>query len=540
MRNFFVIILIFFSIKSLSQNKSKEIGSDVKLVVGLVVDQMKYEYIPKFWNKYGEKGFKRLINNGFTAKNAHYSYAVTSTGPGHATVVTGTSPNYHGIVGNDWYDPKINNSIYCVDDKNVEPVGTSKRIGKKSPKNLLVTTISDENRVSTNFRGKTFSVALKDRSAVLSGGHTANLSFWFDDDDGKFVTSNYYVDELPKWVEKFNSKKNIDSYVQNWDTYYDIDTYIESGPDLNPYEGKILGKKNSVFPYDLINLSKKENGLVDYNAIKYSPSGNKILVDFALKAIDKESLGTDNDTDFLHIGFSSTDHIGHRFGSNSKEVQDTYIRLDKDIENLLNILDKKIGENNYLVYLSADHAITHSPDFLADNKIPFNKIASSKVFPPELNQFINNISNYNVFLNHEKINEMDEDFEEIKNKIKTVLLNEPWIYDVYDFSDLEEVVANYENYSLNMLLNNSHPKYRGDLAFFVNPFWVRRSSSTSNHGTPTTYDTHVPIIFYGKGVKPGSSYERHNVKDIAPTLAAILGINFPILTTGNVLSDAIK
>ena len=285
---------------------------------------------------------------------------------------------------------------------------------------------------------------------------------------------------------------------------------------------------------------KKEDGLVDYNAIKYSPSGNKILIDFALKALDKESLGTDNDTDFLHIGFSSTDHIGHRFGSNSKEVQDTYIRLDKDIENLLNILDKKIGENNYLVYLSADHAITHSPDFLADNKIPFNKIASSKVFPPELYQFINNISNYNVFLNHEKIDEMDEDVEEIKNKIKTVLLNEPWIYDVYDFGDLEEVVANNENYSLNMLLNNSHPKYRGDLAFFVNPFWVRRSSSTSNHGTPTTYDTHVPIIFYGKGVKHGSSYERHNVKDIAPTLAAILGINFPILTTGNVLSDAIK
>ena len=274
--------------------------------------------------------------------------------------------------------------------------------------------------------------------------------------------------------------------------------------------------------------------------LKKLKPGNKILIDFALKALDKESLGTDNDTDFLHIGFSSTDHIGHRFGSNSKEVQDTYIRLDKDIENLLNILDKKIGENNYLVYLSADHAITHSPDFLADNKIPFNKIASSKVFAPELGQFINNISNYNVFLNHEKIHEMDEDVEEIKNKIKTVLLNEPWIYDVYDFGDLEEVVANNENYSLNMLLNNSHPKYRGDLAFFVNPFWVRRSSSTSNHGTPTTYETQDPIIFYGKGIKPGSSYERHNVKDIAPTLAAILGINFPILTTGNVLSDAIK
>ena len=538
MKNFF---LIFFTTLSVfSQKKDSKINSDVKLVVGIVVDQMKYEYIPKFWNKYGNKGFKRLINDGFLAKNAHFSYSVTSTGPGHATIVTGTTPNYHGIIGNDWYDPVKNKSIYCVDDNNINPIGTNKKIGKKSPKNLLVTTISDENRISSNFRGKTFSVALKDRSAVLSGGHTANFAYWFDDENGKFVTSNYYIDELPAWVENFNSKKNIDSYVHNWDTYYDIDTYTESGSDFNPYEGKILGKNNSVFPYDLINLSKKENGLVDYNAIKYSPSGNKILVDFALKAIEEESLGTDKDTDFLHIGFSSTDHIGHRFGSNSKEVQDTYIRLDKDIENILDILDKKIGENNYLVYLSSDHGITHSPNFLSDNNIPINKIASNKVFVPELNQFINNISNYNIFLNHEKINEMDENVEEIKNQIKTVLLNEPWIYDVYDFDDLEEAVANYENYSLNMLLNNSHPKYRGDLAFFVNPFWVRRSSSTSNHGTPTTYDTHVPIIFYGKGVKPGSSYDRLNVKDIAPTLAAILGINFPILITGDVIVEAIN
>ena len=187
MKNFF--IFFFFSISLLSQQDDNKISSDVKLVVGIVVDQMKYEYIPKFWNKYGEHGFKRLINNGFLAKNAHYSYARTSTGLGHATIVTGTTPSYHGIVGNDWYNPAQGKEIYCVDDNNVDPVGTTNKIGKKSPKNLLTTTVSDENRISTNFRAKTLSVSLKDRAAILSGGHTSNQTFWFSEKEGIFVSS---------------------------------------------------------------------------------------------------------------------------------------------------------------------------------------------------------------------------------------------------------------------------------------------------------------------------------------------------------------
>ncbi|MBL6592238.1 MAG: alkaline phosphatase family protein [Flavobacteriaceae bacterium] len=535
------LIFFFFSISLLSQQDDNKISSDVKLVVGIVVDQMKYEYIPKFWNKYGEHGFKRLINNGFLAKNAHYSYARTSTGLGHATIVTGTTPSYHGIVGNDWYNPAQGKEIYCVDDNNVDPVGTTNKIGKKSPKNLLTTTVSDENRISSNFRAKTLSVSLKDRAAILSGGHTSNQTFWFSEKEGIFVSSSYYMEKLPDWLIEFNSKKNIHNYIDFWDTYYDIDNYIESGPDLNNYEGKFLNKKQSIFPYDLKKLSKNRDGSTDYNAIKYSPYGNEILKDLALKAIIEEELGSDDITDFVHIGFSSPDYIGHKFGSNSKEVQDTYIRLDRTIEEILNFLDNEIGLNNYVIYLSADHGITHSPDFLADNKIPINKILSSKVFPPQLNQYIKNISNYNIFLDKDKIVNMKEDIDDIKIKITNLLLSEPWIYDVYDFTNFKYFeTKSSDNYSLNMLLNNSHPKYRGDLAFFVNPFWVKQSSSTSNHGTPTTYDTHVPIIFYGKNIKKGVSYNKLNVKDIAPTLATILGINFPILTTGKIIVDAIK
>ena len=535
---FTFIILLSFCISAQSE---KKVNENPRLVVGIVVDQMKYEYIPKFWNKYGNNGFKRLVSQGFNAKNAHYSYAVTSTAPGHATVVTGTTPNYHGIVGNEWFNPSLNKEIYCVDDFLQKSVGTLSDEGKKSPRSLQTTTISDENRISSNFKAKTFSVALKDRSAVLSGGHTSKMSYWFNaKNEGKFITSSYYMNELPEWVKRFNERKNIKKYITNWDTYYDINLYVESGPDLNQHEIKYLGKNNSTFPYDLERKSKTKSGKIDYDVIKYSPFGNDIVKDFALDAIEHENLGKDEITDFLHIGFSSTDHLGHRFGSNSVEVLDMYIRLDKNIEDILNYLDKNVGEKNYIVYLTSDHGITHVPSYLSENKVPFNQLYSMNVFNEELKKYIKDVSNYNVYLNKDRIDESGYSHDEIKALIKNELKKEPWVYDVYDFAQLDEAVSYSEDYGINMIYYNSHPDLRGDLAFFLKPLWHKKSSSASNHGTGRTYDTHVPLIFYGKGIRNGSSNKKIYVRDIAPTLSVILGINFTALSTGSPIISAIK
>ena len=535
---FTFIILLSFCISAQSE---KKVNENPRLVVGIVVDQMKYEYIPKFWNKYGNNGFKRLVSQGFNAKNAHYSYAVTSTAPGHATVVTGTTPNYHGIVGNEWFNPSLNKEIYCVDDFLQKSVGTLSDEGKKSPRNLQTTTISDENRISSNFKAKTFSVALKDRSAVLSGGHTSKMSYWFNaKNEGKFITSSYYMNELPEWVKRFNERKNIKKYITNWETYYDIKLYVESGPDLNQHEIKYLGKNNSTFPYDLERKSKTKSGKIDYDVIKYSPFGNDIVKDFALDAIEYENLGKDEITDFLHIGFSSTDHVGHRFGANSVEVLDMYIRLDKNIEEILDYLDKKIGEKKYIIYLTSDHGITHVPSYLSENKVPFNQLYSMNIFNEELKKYIKDVSNYNVYLNQERIAESVYSYKEIKDLIRNELKKEPWVYDVYDFTQLDEAVSYSEDYAINMIYYNSHPDLRGDLAFFLKPLWYKKSSSASNHGTGRTYDTHVPLIFYGKGIKTGFSSQRIYIRDITPTLSTILGISFSALSTGNPIISAIK
>ncbi len=538
---FYLKFVVFIFSLSIFAQSNDEFNQKPKLVVGIVVDQMKYEYIPKFWNKYGSKGFKRLVKGGFNAKNAHYSYAVTSTAPGHATVVTGTTPNYHGIIGNDWFNPSLGKEVYCVDDFFKKSVGTSTDEGKKSPKNLQTTTISDENRISTNFKAKTFSVALKDRSAVLSAGHTSDMTYWFNaKNEGRFITSSYYMDKLPDWVESFNDRSNISKYISKWDTFYNIKLYTESGPDLNKHEIKYLGKENSTFPHDLEKISKKKNGKIDYDVIKYSPFGNDIVKDFALNAIKFENLGSDEITDFLHIGFSSTDHLGHRFGSNSVEVLDMYIRLDKNIEEILSYLDKEIGENNYLVYLTSDHGITHVPSYLSENKVPFNQLYSMNIFNDKLKKYVKDVSNYNIYLNKDEIIQSEYSLDDIKTLISSELKKEPWVYDVFDFEKLDKAISYSEDYGINMVYYNSHPDLRGDLAFFLKPLWHKRSSSASNHGTGRTYDTHVPLVFFGKGIKNGSTSKKIYVKDIAPTLSTILGISFTALSTGSPIISAIK
>ena len=542
----FFLLVIGFVVRVSKERVTEgyKINENPKLVVGIVVDQMKHQYLTKYWAHYSDRGFKKLIKNGFIAKSNHYGYAQTSTGPGHTTVATGTYPSVHGIIGNSWFDKKLNKSIYCVDDNSYFSVGSESDEGKKSPVNMLTTTIADENRIATNFRGKTIGVAIKDRGAILSSGHTANAAYWFEGGEkGSFITSSYYVDSLPSWVKEFNTSRVIDKYLKTWNTYYDFSTYNESGPDDNNYESNFRGEEKPVFPHDF-KIKSDKTGKSYYGAVASTPFGNSLVADFAIEAVENEKLGEDTNTDFLLIDFSSTDYVGHQFGVNSKEVQDTYIRLDKEIERLLDYFDNKVGPDNYTIFLTADHGATYVPGFLKDSKIPVNyfnsykwkkHIENSVLELFKTKKIIVGNSNNLIFLNHKLIEKKNLNFDEVQSKIMKIMQSFPGIGNIYSS---QEILNSNNDHHTTLVRNGFNKNLSGDIVYTLMPNWTYpRKGST--HGSRFDHDTHVPLIFYGNGIKKGSISRRTDVIDIAPTIATVLGINSPIASTGQVIHEAI-
>lgn len=539
---FFTLFLLCFLTIS-AQNNSKL--DRPKLVVGIVVDQMRYDYLTRFYDTYGEDGFKRMINDGFNCENAHFNYIPTYTAVGHASVYTGTTPDMHGIIGNDWYDKYAKKSIYCVDDDNFNTVGAESG-GKKSPRHLITTTITDELRLAQNMNGKTISISLKDRSAILPGGHTASGAYWFEGKkDGKFISSTYYMEELPKWVNDFNKSKTAKKYLsQKWETYYKIDTYKESIEDDNVFEGPFKGEKSPVFPHDIPKLADDNNG---YDILKSTPFGNSILVDFAKEAIKSEKLGKDNFTDFLAISFSSPDYIGHQFGVDSKEVQDTYIRLDKDLADLMDYLDKNVGKDNYTLFLTADHAAVQVPAYLKSQKIPgsyidkkaFNEFLADKMKQHfSADDLVENYSNYQLFLNKSRISELNLDLDEVAQILADEIITYEGVHNTVTFRTMQN--TNFPSGILHNLQNGYNQKLSGDILIIPNPATINYSKTGSTHGSGFSYDTHVPIIFYGKGIQKGSSKTFIPIINIAPTMANLLKVEFPNGNSGDVIVEALK
>lgn len=538
-KSLLIVVFVFLSSNIFAQ---KEIHSEKpKLVVGIVVDQMRYDYLTKFWDKFEEEGFKRMITEGFNFKNNHFNYVPTYTGPGHTSVWTGTSPMNHGIIGNNFYNKFENKKVYCAGDPEVTPVGTESSAGKMSPHRMKTTTVADQNRLHTQMRGKTIGVSIKDRGSILPAGHTANAAYWFHgSDEGRWITSSFYMDELPKWVKDFNNSGKAKSYLKVWNTLYDIETYKESGSDVNEFEGGYKGKKNATFPYDLADLSKK-NG--DFDIIVHSPYGNDLTLDFALAAIKAEELGQDEDPDFLALSFSSTDKIGHNFGVNSKEVEDAYLRLDKNIAELLNELDSSVGEGDYTVFLTADHGGGHVPNYLKSLKIPAGYF-SYKEFNMKLNAELNekfgtekliaNTSNNQLFFDDEVLRKEGVSSVQLQNFIADFALQQDQIDKV--FTREQMMNGSYTKGVAASIQNGFNQKRSGDVILVLDPSTIVYSKTGSTHGSGLMYDTHVPLIFYGKGIKQGSTSERSEIPDIAPTISSLLGIAFPSGATGKPLS----
>lgn len=551
---FITIITFFFGTALIAQKntrgKSKTTNQELpyvnpKLVVGIVVDQMRYDYLTRFWDHYGNGGFKRLVEDGFNCKNNHFNYAPTSTGPGHASIYTGTTPATHGIMGNVWYDKKLETQVYCVSDDTFESIGASDGAGQMSPHRLLVTTITDELRLHTQMQGKVIAVAIKDRGAVLPAGHTGNAGYWFPGgDEGNWITSSYYMSELPDWVNKFNATHTVDQYKKPWTTLEDISTYVESGVDNNEYESVYIGESAPVFPHNLPALWD-ENG--KYDLLKITPYGNNITTDFALAALRGENLGSDEITDFLAISFSSTDYVGHKFGVNAKEVQDTYVRLDRDIDRILKTLDKEVGTNEYVVFLTSDHGAIEVPSYLKDQKIPAGylgpELLEDKLFEFLKYKFgtediIKTISDNQIFLNHKVVQNLDLSIREVQEILAAEILNYDTFEAVYTGYQMQQ---NEYTRGLPYILQNGYDQKRsGDILLVMKPGFINYPKTGSTHGSSQIYDTHVPLLFFGKGIKKGSTTGRTEIPDIAPTMAVLLGIAFPNGTTGSPISEVLE
>ncbi len=515
-------------------------SSRPKLVVGIVVDQMRWDFLYRYSNRYGAGGFNRLLKEGFSCENALIDYTPTYTAPGHAAVYTGSVPSLHGIIGNSWFSREKNGFVYCTDDDSVRTIGSSSDRGKMSPKNLWSNTITDELKLAQHFKSKTIAIALKDRGSIIPGGHTADAAYWFDNASGGWVTSSYYMEQLPPWVSAFNAKRWPDSFlVKNWNPLYPIGTYTQTSSDSSPYEDILPGEDND-FEHRTDHILANK-----YETFRYIPGANTYVFDMGRAAIENEGLGKRGVTDFLALSFSSTDYAGHRFGPNSIEMEDMYLRLDRDMAAFLQYLDKKIGKGQYLVFLTADHGVAHIPGYAIEHKMPagFEDDQGLKQILREairadhgIDDAVMTVINYQVYLNHPKIGA--DKFQAVKQTVTRRLRQLPFISHVID---LEQIPGAGLPFKLeNMVRNGYNQKLSGDLQFVFRPQWFDGFSKGTTHGAWNPYDAHLPLVWFGWKIKAGKTYREVHTSDIAPTLAALLQIQVPNASIGEAIGEVVR
>lgn len=544
----FLVTIAFAALNSVSvaQPKKPAVSAAVprpKLVVGIVVDQMRWDYLYRYYDRYSEGGFKRLLSQGFTCENTNIDYIPTVTAIGHSSVYTGSVPAIHGIAGNDFIDQKTGRSIYCTEDSTAQTLGSTSDAGKMSPRNLKTSTVTDELRLATNFRSRVIGIAIKDRGGILPAGHTANAAYWFDDKTGNWISSTYYMKQLPAWLDKLNAQRLPEKYLkQNWNTLYPISTYIQSTGDNMRYEGKFSGTDAPVFPVLTSTMAKQ-----DFGIIRTTPYGNTLTFDVAKAAVENEKMGQGEVTDFLAVSFSSTDYMGHRFGPNAIEVEDTYLRLDRDLSAFLSYLDTKIGAGKYTVFLTADHGAAHNPTFLTDNKIPAGIFPSSQVLKDlnavlakEFNEdkLVISLSNYQVSLDNRLIAKNKLDEAAIRAACVKYLRSRDDVAFAVDMDKVEE--STVPEPLKRRIINGYSREHSGVIQIVTQPGYFSGSPTGTNHGTWNPYDAHIPFVLMGWGIKHGSTARPVNMTDIAPTISALLHIQTPNGAIGQPVNEALK
>lgn len=522
-----------------------------KLVIGIVIEQFRYDYIDKYWDNFSEGGFKRLINEGTFCKNASYNFFFTQSAPAHATIATGTDPRMHGIIADNWYHPMRDEVIYCTSDSDVDPVGGSFENGLHSPVHLLPSTFSDELKLSNGGRSKVFSVGLREHASILSGGHAADAAYWYDDRTGTWMTSSHYLDSLPVWVNHFNGMMLSDTYLNGeWNTLLPLSRYMRSLPDTNIYESGIQGQ--TCFPYDLKKISSSSvlgilNKKRDYSLLREFPAGNTFTSDFAIRLIEEEALGEDDITDFLSVSYSVTDNIGHNFGPSSLEMADAVIRFDRDLAHFLDYVTEKIGKKNVLIYLTSAHGVAESPDLLEDKKIPaghfrFNQaLTLLKSYLNVLYGQGNWVKGYyekQIYLNRTLIEDAELSLSEVQNMSARFITQ----FNGVSFAVAANVIENndFSRGHYGMIRNSYDPVRSGDIIINLKPAWVENGKYVTNHNSPYEYDSHVPLIWYGWTVNRASVTRKINMNEIAATLSSLCRVQVPNACVGDPMTELFR
>lgn len=538
---FIIVLGLFYMAGSVVLGQSARVQRP-KIVIGVVIDQMRWDYLYRYFDRYSSKGFRRLLAEGYSCENAFIPYLPTVTGVGHTSIFTGSVPALNGIIGNNWYERSTGKDMYCVADSSVKTIGSNTSAGKMSPKNIWGTTIGDELRFSSNYKSKVISVSMKDRGSIPSGGHTANGTYWYDATTGKWITSSYYMSELPEWVNRQNNNGYIDEIMKHdWQTLFPIESYNNSSADNKNYEEAIKGETTVTFPHKLSLITDKK-----YESFRYTPFAITYTFEMAKAAIKNENLGKNNVTDMLSISISPTDWIGHSFGPNSVEIEDTYLRLDKDIAAFLFYLDSAFGKQ-YVFFLTADHGVSPSPKFMWENKSPASTW-EDKNLTKEVNQLVSekfdissvvlSIKNEQLYLHREAIRQSGKNYSEVISAIIEFVKKRSYVLTAFELEKISQAVLP-ERLKM-MYVNAYNPLRSGDIQLVARTGFFSGNLTGSSHGGWSPYDAHVPLLWFGWHVTKGSTRRETYITDIAPTLAALLHIQAPNACVGKVITEVIN
>jgi predicted AlkP superfamily pyrophosphatase or phosphodiesterase len=540
------VVLIATQTFAQKPNAVKVTDTKPKLVVGILVDQMRWDYVNKFKPFFKtQNGFLRFMNQGASCNNNLISYLPTVTACGHAAVYTGSTPAIHGITGNDWYDNIQQRVVYCVEDNSVQAVGIeNSSSGKMSPLNVWTTTIGDELKLATNFKSKVFGVSLKDRGAIIPAGHSADGAFWYDSKSGNFISSTYYGKSLPTWLTNYNNAKKVDSFYKlGWSLSLPASVYeANCDKDQNEYESTPFGKDAKGFPYSLNQFVGK-----DYGKVATTPYGNNLVLDIATQTLINEKMGLDDITDLLAVSFSSPDYIGHSFGPYSWETLDGYIKLDELLAQFFTTLDQQVGKDNYTVFLTADHAVAPIPGYAQKNKIPNGTISDAGI-KNELgkmltakglsSKLISAITEFNIYFNHNLMDSLQVSQDKLTTLITNYLEQKSNILQVVELR--KAAYAPLPQSIRERIVNGFNPQRSGDLIFITKSGVVGGGNTGTGHGVFYNYDAHIPLLFYGKGIKKGQVNNVNYMTDIAPTITTLLGIQMPSGSIGKPILEVIQ
>jgi arylsulfatase A-like enzyme len=542
-------ILAISATNSIYAQKSKPITNADKaprLVVGIVVDQMRWDYLERFAPLFkANGGFKRMMDQGFSNDNCQIGYTPSVTACGHTGIYTGTVPAIHGITGNAWYDAQLKRTVYCSEDKTVDGVGAAGASdGKMSPKNMLTTSIADELRMATNFKSKVIGIALKDRGAILPAGHSANGAYWFDAKSGNFITSTYYFKELPYWVKQFNDRQIPDSLMKlGWNKSLTDQQYLQfATADEKNYESKPFGANQTKMPYQLTRTATE-----GFGKLSTTPWGNTLTVELAKAAVLSEEMGKDAITDMLAVSFSSPDYVGHSFGPNSWEVVDNYIKLDEELGRMFDFLDATVGKGKYTAFLSADHAVAHIPGFMKENKLPGGLLDDKAALSDMnaaiktkfgINKAVVSLFNYQVHFDRDLLDSLNADKKAINQFMVNYLMKKDYILNAFPTSEI--LTSPMPQYLREKLANGFLYNRSGDIQMVLKSGYIDGGPTGTTHGLWYSYDAHIPLLWYGFGIKQGRSSNRVYMHDIASTVAALLKIQEPSGNIGHPIQEVLK